>query len=162
MFDLLQHGNFIDNMKFPLSNKNINNLMLINFNISLITKRFFRSFDRPSDKTVTLSEWLPNINKFRNKILDFSESFTKVASKLFVFLRCTSWIHYFLKKSPPVNSSQFFFFNGSQNWVHLPIFHTLWFYHTFVSDEKLFCSKVLCGTNCLVRKYCLITKKRWR
>ena len=32
---------FIDNMKIPLSNQNINNLMLINFHISLITKRFF-------------------------------------------------------------------------------------------------------------------------
>ena len=32
-----------------------------------------------------------------------------------------------LKKSPPVNSSQFFFFNGCKNWVHLPIFYTLWF-----------------------------------
>ena len=34
---------FIDNMKFPLSNKNINNLTLINFRISLKTKRLFRS-----------------------------------------------------------------------------------------------------------------------
>ena len=32
--------------------------MLINFHISLITKRFLRSFDRHSDKTVTLSELL--------------------------------------------------------------------------------------------------------
>ena len=36
-----------------------------------IAKRFFRSFDLHSEKTVTLSELLPNINKFRNKILDF-------------------------------------------------------------------------------------------
>ena len=42
---------FIDNMKFTLSNQNINNLMLINFHISLITKRFFRSFDHHRDKT---------------------------------------------------------------------------------------------------------------
>ena len=47
---------FTDNIKFQLSNLNIYNLMLINFHISLITKRFFRSFDRNSDKTVTLSE----------------------------------------------------------------------------------------------------------
>ena len=66
---------FIDNMKFRLSNQNINNLMLINFHISLITKRFFRSFHRLSDKTVTFSELLPNINKFRNKILDFFRKF---------------------------------------------------------------------------------------
>ena len=65
---------FIDNIKFHLSNLfnlNINNLMLINFHISLITKRFFRYFDSHSDKTVTPSELLPGINKFRNKILDF-------------------------------------------------------------------------------------------
>ena len=74
---------FIYNIKFPLTNLNINNLMHINFHISLITKRFFRSFDRHSDKTVTLSELLPNINKFRNEMLDFFRSFTKVASKLF-------------------------------------------------------------------------------
>ena len=66
---------FTDNIKFPLLNLNINNLMLINFHISLITKRFFRSFDRHSDKTATLSESLPNINKFRNKILDFFRKF---------------------------------------------------------------------------------------
>ena len=66
---------FIDNMKFPLSNQSINNLMLINFHMSLITKRFFRSFDRHSDKTITLSELLPNINKFRNKISDFLRKF---------------------------------------------------------------------------------------
>ena len=68
---------FIDNMRFLLSNLNINNLMLINFRISLKTKRLFRSFDRHSDKTVTLSELLPNINKFRNKILDFFRKFHK-------------------------------------------------------------------------------------
>ena len=50
---------------------NINDLMLINYlHISLITKRFFRSFDRHSDKTVTLSELLLDINIFSNKIVD--------------------------------------------------------------------------------------------
>ena len=68
---------FIDNIKFLLYNLNNNNLMLINFRISLKTKRLFRSFDRHSDKTVTLSELLPNINKFRNKILDFFRKFHK-------------------------------------------------------------------------------------
>ena len=66
---------FIDNMEFPMSNQNINNLMLINFHISLITKRFFRSFDRHSVKTVTFSELLKKINKFRNKMLDFFRKF---------------------------------------------------------------------------------------
>ena len=46
---------FVDNIKFPLSNLNIKNIILINFYISLKTKRLFRSFDRHSDKTVTLS-----------------------------------------------------------------------------------------------------------
>ena len=44
--------------------------MLINFHISLITKRFFRSFDRHSDKTVTISELLQDINKFSKTIVD--------------------------------------------------------------------------------------------
>ena len=61
---------FIDNIKFPLWSLNINNLMLINFYISLITKRFFRSFDRHSDKTVTLSELLQDINNFSKTIVD--------------------------------------------------------------------------------------------
>ena len=56
----------------------------------------------------------------------FSESFTKVASELFELFWCKSWSQYFLKKSPPVNPCKFFFFNGSQNWVHLPIFYILW------------------------------------
>ena len=60
---------FIDNIKFPLWNLNINNLMLINFHISLIMK-FFRSFDRHSDKTVTLSELLQDINNFSKTIVD--------------------------------------------------------------------------------------------
>ena len=44
--------------------------MLINFDISLITKRFFRSFDRHSDKTATLSELLQDINNFSKTIVD--------------------------------------------------------------------------------------------
>ena len=44
--------------------------MIINFHISLITKRFFRSFDRHSDKTVTLSELLQDINNFSKTIVD--------------------------------------------------------------------------------------------
>ena len=68
---------FIDKMKFILSYLNINNLMLIYFRISLKTKRLFSSFDRHSDKTVTRSELLRNINKLRNKILDFFRKFHK-------------------------------------------------------------------------------------
>ena len=49
---------FNDNIKFPRRNLNINDLMLIHVHISLITKLFFRSFDRHSDKRVTHSELL--------------------------------------------------------------------------------------------------------
>ena len=57
-------------MKFRWTNLNINDLMHIDFHISLITKLFFRSFDRHSDKTVTLGELLLTISIFSNKILD--------------------------------------------------------------------------------------------
>ena len=60
---------FIDNIKFPLWNLNINNLLLIDFHIALITKRFFRYFDRHNDKTVTLSELLQDINNFSKTIV---------------------------------------------------------------------------------------------
>ena len=74
---------FIDNIKFPLWNVNINNLVLISFHISLITKRFFWSFDRHSDKTVALSELLQDINNFSKTIVDVMS----LASKLYEFLR---------------------------------------------------------------------------
>ena len=48
--------------------------MFINFYISLIAKRFYRSFDRHSDKTVTLSELLQDINNFSKKIVDIRKS----------------------------------------------------------------------------------------
>ena len=57
-------------MKFRWLNLNICDLMHIDYHISLIKKRFFRSFDRHSDKTATLSELLLNISIFSNKILD--------------------------------------------------------------------------------------------
>ena len=57
MFDLLLHGTINDNIKFQLWNMNIYDWMLVKFHISLITKRFFRSFDCDSDKTVDLSEY---------------------------------------------------------------------------------------------------------
>ena len=73
---------FIDNIKFRWRNVNINDLKLINLHISLITKRFFRSFGRHSDKTVTHSELLLDINKFSNKIVD-------VIRKSHEFKNCT-------------------------------------------------------------------------
>ena len=120
---------FIDYIKFPLWNLNIKNLMLINFHISLITKRFLRSFDRHSDNTVTQSKLLRNVNKFRNKILIF---FQKV-SRMWL-INCSSYCdtclesHSFFQVMPPREFILLlsFFFNGSQNWVHLPIFFTPW------------------------------------
>ena len=67
---------------------NINDLMLINYlHISLITKRFFRSFDLRSDKTLTLSELLLDINNLVIKLWMSSESFMSLALKLFELLR---------------------------------------------------------------------------
>ena len=105
MLNLLQHAPFIYYIQFPLWNLNINNLMLINFHISLKTKRFLRSFDRHCDKTLTLSELLPNINKFRNKILNFLQNISRMW-----LLNCSSYCdtclksQYFFKKCSPVNS----------------------------------------------------------
>ena len=118
---------FIDYNKFQLWNLNINNLMLINFHISLITKRFLRSFDRHSDKTITVSELLPNINKFRNKIFNFLQKVSRMW-----LLNCLSYCdtclasYYFFQEMASSKFIPFFFFNGSQNWVHLPIFFTPW------------------------------------
>ena len=43
--------------------------MFVNSHISLITKRFFRSFDRHSDKTVAHSELLLDIKNFSKTIV---------------------------------------------------------------------------------------------
>ena len=76
---------FNDNIQFRWRIMNINDLMLINLHISLIKKRFFLSFDSHSDKTVTLSELLLDINNF--KLLMSSKSLTSLASKLYELLR---------------------------------------------------------------------------
>ena len=61
---------FNDSIKILWRNLNIYDVMHINLHISLMPKRFFRSFDLHSDKTVTLSELLLNINNFSNKIVE--------------------------------------------------------------------------------------------
>ena len=58
-----------NNIKFRWRNLNINDLMLINLHTLFITKWFFRSFDRHSDKTVTHSELLLDINNFNKTIV---------------------------------------------------------------------------------------------
>ena len=78
---------FNDNMKFRWRNLNINDLNAYYLHISLTKKRFFRSFDRHSDKTVTLSELLQGINNFTKKMWISSESLMSLASKLYKLLR---------------------------------------------------------------------------
>ena len=77
---------FNDNMKFLWRNLNINDLMLINLHISLITKRFFRSVNRHNDKTVTYSELLLDTTISVIKLWMLSESLTSLASKLYELL----------------------------------------------------------------------------
>ena len=64
---------FIDNMKFLLSNLNINNLILINFRISLKTNLLFRSFDHYSDKTVTLVSLYTLSGRTGSALVSYSE-----------------------------------------------------------------------------------------
>ena len=81
-----------NDMKFWWRNLNINDLMLINLHISLITKRFFRSFDRHSDKTVTLSELLQDINNFSNKIVDVIRKSNEFSFKIVRVITIVVWI----------------------------------------------------------------------
>ena len=66
---------FNDNIKFRLRNLNINDLIFLHLHNSVITKRFFLSFDRHRDKTVTFSKRLLNINNFSSKIVDVIRKF---------------------------------------------------------------------------------------
>ena len=56
--------------------------MLINFHISLITKRFLRSFDSHGDKTGTLSELLQDIYNFSKTIVDFIRKSHELSFKI--------------------------------------------------------------------------------
>ena len=56
--------------------------MLINIHISFIRKRFFRSFDSHSDKTVTLGELLKDINNFSKTIVDAIIKSREFSSKI--------------------------------------------------------------------------------
>ena len=122
---------FNDNMKFLWRNLNINDLMLINLHISLITKRFFPSFDRHSDKTVTLSELLLDINNFSNKIVDvirksheFSFKIVQVIT-IFVWIPIIFlWISAYDVRALPADTWWRHDLPPSSGWVHLPIFYT--------------------------------------
>ena len=73
-------------------NLNINDLMLINLHISLITKRLFRSFDRHSDKTATLCELLQDNNNFSNKIVDVIRKSHEFSFKIVRVITIVVWI----------------------------------------------------------------------
>ena len=96
---------FIDNIKFPLWNLNINGLMHINFHISLITKRFFRSFDRHSGKTVASRELLQVINNFSKTIVDVIRKSHEFSFKIVrVITLVVSKNVNFLVNAPPMTS----------------------------------------------------------
>ena len=83
---------FNDNTKFWWRNLNINDLMLINLHISLITKRFFWSFDRHNDKTVTFSELLLDINNFSKTIVDVIRKSHEFSFKIVGVITIVVWI----------------------------------------------------------------------
>ena len=76
----VKNGLYIYLYKTP--NVNINNLMRIKFHISLITKRFIRSFDRHGDKTVTLNELLQDINNSSKTIVDVTRKSHEFSFKI--------------------------------------------------------------------------------
>ena len=127
---------FIDIIKFHLWNLNINNLMLINFHTSLITKRIFWSFDRYSNKTVTLSELLQDMNNFSKTIVvvirksyEFSSKIVRVitiySSRIpLIFL----WMPANDVRALPEDTRWRHDFQPSCCWVHLPMFFSPWFH----------------------------------
>ena len=132
---------FNDNIKFLLWNLNINNLMLINFLISLITKRFFRYFDRHSDKTVTLSKLLQEINNSSKKIVDVIRNSHEFSFKIVRVITIVVsnplnffWMTAYDVRALPADTRWRHDLPPSCCWVHLLIFfapwvHTLWKVH---------------------------------
>ena len=122
---------FNDNMKLRWQNLNINDLMLINLHISIITNRFFRTFDRHSDKTVTLSELLLDINNFSNKIMDVIRKSHEFSFKIVRVITIVVWVPLIFLWMPayddralPANTRWRHDLLPSCCWVHLPIFYT--------------------------------------
>ena len=96
---------FNDNIKFRWRNLNINDLILINLHISLISKRFFPSFDRHSDKTVTHSELLLDINNFSKTIVHVFRKSHEFSFKIvWVITIVVSNLVYFSCKCSPMTS----------------------------------------------------------
>ena len=70
---------------------NSNDLMHIILHISIITKQFFLSFDRHSDKTVTLSELLLNINNFSYTIVDVIRKSYEFSFQIVLVITIVVW-----------------------------------------------------------------------
>ena len=109
-------------------------LMLINLHISLIKKRCFRSFDSHSDKTVTHSVLLLDINNFSNKIVDvirkshqFSFKIVRVITIAVLIPLIFLWMPAYDVRALPADTRWRHDFPTSCCWVHLPIFLTPWF-----------------------------------
>ena len=119
---------FIDNIKFPLWNLNINNLILINFHISLITKRLFRFFDCHSDKTITLSELLQDINNFSKTIVAVTRKYHELSLKIVhvITIVISNPVNFLVNVRVWRQSIWRHDFPPSCCWVHLPIFFTPW------------------------------------
>ena len=139
MFDLLQHGmaRFNYDVKFRWRNLNINDIMLINLHISLITIRFFLSIERHSDKTVTLSKFLLTINNFSNKITNIIRKYHEFNFKIvhvilivsripLIFLRMPSYVW---RQSIASDTRWRHDLLPSCCWVHLLLFCTPWYYY---------------------------------
>ena len=124
---------FNDNIKFRWRNLKIKDLVLINLHILLITKRFFRSFDRHSDKTVTSANYWKTSTISVIKLWMSSESLMSLASKLYELLRQSSripliflWMPAYDVRALPADTRRRHDFPPSCCWVDLPIFYTPW------------------------------------
>ena len=122
---------FNDNIKFRWQNQNINDLMHVLLHISLIMKRFVRSFDRHSDKTVTLSELLLNINNFTNKIVDIIRKSHEFSFKIVrvIFIVVSNPLNFVVnsllwRQSIATDTQWHHDLPPSCCWVHFLIFYT--------------------------------------
>ena len=73
---------FNDNIKFRWRNLNINDIMLINLYVSLITNLYVSIFWRHSDKTATFRELLLDINNFSKTIVDVNRKSHEFSFKI--------------------------------------------------------------------------------
>ena len=126
MFDILQHDTIYWYHQISLGKPEHQGFNDYSFSY-LINNETILSISWPSElKNSDSQRIVANVNKFRIKIVDFFRKFKYVASKLcelywywYFFFYC-----YFFKEMHSREFIPFFFFNGSQNWVHLLIFFT--------------------------------------